>query len=305
MRSFFTRYFSTATTNPKSTLADLEKNGDNSVINPLPEPNKPPKLLKFQTLIGIRSPVLLRSDPSIFRPAPNQGIYQRTVDEEKKVKFQYDVSKYVVNIGGMLQIVLGAALTALGAAAGPSGAVTVLGAANTVIAGLLTYLKGQGLPIRLEQYLHLLRTLREHIEERERELLEPDCPLDVDEEINRIARMYQEVRQTAEDNAPGTVLPPRGAITSLLKKPDINRSDVPAPRGDKSAAAMLASGLQDLASFGKHAANEGRAEVEERMEREKADLGTVVDKERQQWGAEIQHLGEMAKDALHLGKRSQ
>ncbi|KAL9013765.1 MAG: hypothetical protein Q9180_008988, partial [Flavoplaca navasiana] len=212
MRSPFTRYFSTTTTNPRSTLADLEKNGDNSVNSPLPEPNKPPKLLKFQTLIGIRFPIL-RSDPSIFRPAPDQGIYQRTVNEEKKVKFQYDVSKYVVNIGGMLQIVLGAALTALGAAAGPSGAVTVLGAANTVIAGLLTYLKGQGLPIRLEQYLHLLRTLREHTEERERELLEPDYPLDVDEEIDRIARMYQEVRQTAEDNAPGTVLPPRGAIT--------------------------------------------------------------------------------------------
>ena len=131
----------------------------------------------------------------------------------------------------MLQIALGAALTTLGAAARPSGAVTVLSAANTVITGLLSYLKGQGLPIRLELYLHWLRTLREHIEERERELLEQDCPLDVDEEINRIARMYQEVRQTAEDNAPGTVLPLRGAITSLLKKPDINRSDVPAPRG--------------------------------------------------------------------------
>ena len=47
------------------------------------------------------------------------------------------------------------------------------------MAGTLTYLKGQGLPQRLEQYLHLLRTLREHIEEREREFLEPDCLLDV------------------------------------------------------------------------------------------------------------------------------
>lgn len=178
----------------------------------------------------------------------------------------------------MLQIVLGAALTALGAAAGPSAVVMVLGAANTVIAGLLTYLKGQGLPTRLEQYLHLLRTLREHIEEREREFLEPDCPLDVDEEIQLIARMYQEVRQTAEDNAPGTVLPPRGAITSLLKKPDINRSEVPAPRGDKNPATMLASGLQDLAAFGHHAAHEGQAEIERRVEKEKLAAGEAVDK---------------------------
>ncbi len=56
--------------------------------------------------------------------------------------------------------------------------------------------------------------------------------MDVDEEIKRVAKMYQEVRQTAEDNAPGTVLPPRGVIAPLLKKPDINRSDVLAPRGD-------------------------------------------------------------------------
>ena len=288
----------------QSTPADLEKHADNSGNNQaILEHSRPPRLIKFQTLIGIHSPVLLRSEPSIHRPAANQGIYQRTVDEETKVKFQYEVSNYVVNVGGMLQIVLGAALTALGAAAGPSGAVTVLGAANTVTAGLLTYLKGQGLPSRMEQYLHLLRTLREHIEERERELLEPDCPLAMDEEINRIARMYQEVRQTAQDNAPGTVLPPRGAITSLLKKPDINRSDVPAPRGDKDSTAMLATGLQDLAAFGKHAAHEGQAEVEEWIGKEKAAAGAMVDKEKQQLGAEIQHLSEMAKDALNLGKK--
>ena len=187
----------------------------------------------------------------------------------------------MVNTFYMLQIIVGAALTALGAAKGPAAAVTFLGAVNTVVAGLLTYLKGQGLPTRLEQYLHLLRTLREHIEAREREFLEPECPLDVDEEIDRVTRMYQEVRQTAQDNAPGTVLPPRGAITSLLKKPDIDRSDVPAPRGDKTAGEMLKTGLQDLASLGHHAgpsaaergeahlvgAKEGMKGVESEMER--------------------------------------
>lgn len=162
----------------------------------------------------------------------------------------------MVNTFYMLQIIVGAALTALGAAKGPAAAVTFLGAVNTVVAGLLTYLKGQGLPTRLEQYLHLLRTLREHIEAREREFLEPECPLDVDEEIERVTKMYQEVRQTAQDNAPGTVLPPRGAITSLLKKPDIDRSDVPAPRGDKTAGEMLKTGLQDLASLRHRDGNE-------------------------------------------------
>ena len=116
--------------------------------------------------------------------------------------------------------------------------------------------------------------------------------------------MHQAVRQTAEDDAPGTVLPPRGAITGLLKKPDTSRSEVTAPRGDKSAAAMLASGLQDLASFGKHAACEGCGHVEDRIEKEKVSAGTVMEKEKQHLKAEIEHLGEMAKDVLHIGMRT-
>ncbi|KAL8947804.1 MAG: hypothetical protein Q9222_005952 [Ikaeria aurantiellina] len=274
MRFSLKRFAPTFVTTPQSTLTDLEKN-HNPLANNAPPVGKPPNLLKFQILTGISSPSILRSDPTAFRPAPNQGIYQRTVDEESKVKFQYDISKYIVNSGGMLQIVVGAALTALGAAAGPSAAVTILGAVNTVIAGLLTYLKGQGLPTRLEQYLHLLRTLREHVEEREREFLEPDCSLDVD-----------------------------GRDPTLLKKPDIHRSEVAAPRGDKSPAAMLASGLQDLATFGHHAGHDERQRVEERLMKEREAAEAVVEKEREHLGDEIQHLGHMAKDALDFRKRA-
>lgn len=246
----------------------------------------PPRLLKFQNLVGICSPTVLRANPTLARPANNEGIYKRTVNEEAKIKFQHAVSNYMVNTFFMLQIIVGAALTALGAAKGPPAAVTFLGAVNTVVAGLLTYLKGQGLPMRLEQYLHLLRTLREHIEAREREFLEPECPLDIDEEIERVTKMYQEVRQTAQDNAPGTVLPPRGAITSLLKKPDINRSDVPAPTGEKTAGDTLKTGLQDLAAFSKHASDSA-------AERGEAHLGTAKKGE-----SEMERLGGMAKDTI-------
>ena len=311
MRIPFRKYIPTSTTTSQPTLAsdDIEKNGGSHTV-PAAIVNAesiqlPPKLQKFQLLTGISSSSLLRSNPTLPRPAPNQGIYKRTVDEEAQVKLRYQVSNYVVNIGGMLLIVVGAALTALGAANGPSGAVTVLGALNTIVAGLLTYLKGQGLPMRLEQYLHLLRTLREHIEERERDFLEPDCPLDVDLEIQRIAKMYQEVRQTAEDNAPGTVLPPRGVITSLLKKPDINRSDVLAPTGDKTPTAILTSGLQDLASFGQQAEHMGKEKVETDMQRRKHDIMDtvkegkgVVEHAKRDIGDEIKRLGDVAKETF-------
>lgn len=216
-----------------------------------------PKLIKFQNRIGIQS--VRTVIPG--RPAPNPGIYKRTIDEESKAHFGYLLTTYIVNSFFLLQIIVGAALTALGAAGGPSTAVTVLGATNTIVAGILTYLKGQGLPARLEQATHLLRTLREHIEERERELTESDCTLDVDEVVQSIVQMYKEVRQTAQDNAPGTVLAPKGAIATLIKKTE-SGNHVPTPEGMggkslgdrlkeaqtaiKDAAPAMQHGLEDI-----------------------------------------------------------
>ena len=286
------KHTSTDTSKPASSDIgqDIEKQvraEDLTIDNPA-RPFIPPKLAKFQNLVGICSPNVLRPHPALTRPASNEGVYKRTVDEESRVRFQYEASNYVVNISGMLQIVVGAAVTALGAANGPKAAVTVLGAANTIMAGMLTYLKGQGLPYRLEQYLHLLRTLREHIEERERELMEPDCPLDVDEEIKSIIKMYQEVRQSKEDNAPGSVIPPRGLITSLLEKPDIKRSEVAAPRGDKEPSQLLATGLQDLASYRDYAEGAAEHKAAEAKSTAEADVRSAL-------GAEITHLGDIAK----------
>ena len=62
--------------------------------------------------------------------------------------------------------------------------ITVLGSINTVIAGVQTYLKGQGLPNRVQQYGFGLRKLREHIEDLERHFAQPGCKLDIDHEIS-------------------------------------------------------------------------------------------------------------------------
>ena len=245
-------------------------------------PAPPTALLQFQALTGIVSPTyfngppitkgLLRSStvlPSVSsfnphapsRPAPNHGIYKRTVDEEIKAHFHYNLSKWAVNVFYLLQIIIGAALTALGAAKGPSGAVTVLGAMNTIIAGLLTYLKGQGLPLRLEAYVNQLRALREHIEERERRFMTSDgAGLSVEDEVSRIWEMYQEVRQNAQDKRPGTVKPTRGKNNNILQKPDIERKDVIQPVGDKSPMDVLKHGIQDLREYRSHQQDDRTAE---------------------------------------------
>lgn len=285
----------------------------------------PPKLSKFQNLVGIQSTRTAISG----RPAPNPGIYKRTVDEESSVHFHFLLTTYIVNVFFMLQIIVGAALTALGAAKGPPAVVTVLGAVNTIIAGILTYLKGQGLPTRLEQNLHLLRTLREHIEEREREFTEPDCTLDVDEVVQSILQMYKEVRQTAEDNTPGTVLPPKGAIASLVKKTEAG-NHVPTSEGMggksladrfkeaesavKHAAPVMSHGLEDLRSVKDKAQREidveqGRmrdlgkvvpsntAEVKDSIHPEKVtrDQTAEVDEEVRRQSSDLQDVGKVPK----------
>jgi hypothetical protein len=189
------------------TVPDIEMNGealaDDKPQQTLQRPRLNTQLTVFREIVGINPAPALGIGKS-KRPAPNKGIYQRTCQAESKARLQYYACAATFNTCFLLQIVVAAALTAIGAAKGPHIAVTVLGAVNTVIAGILTYLKGQGLPNRLRQYQSELRKVREYIEERERDFSRLDCKLDLDHEIAIIWRLYEAVRQNNEDNFPDT-----------------------------------------------------------------------------------------------------
>ena len=186
-------------------VPDIEMNGtaqaDQKPHRPLQEPRRNIQLTIFREIVGI-NPTPALDFGSTQRPAENKGLYRRTCQAESKVRLQYYACAATFNTCFLLQIVVAAALTAIGAANGPHLAVTVLGAVNTVVAGVLTYLKGQGLPNRLRQYQSELRKVREYIEERERDFSRLDCTLNLDDEIAIIFRMYEAVRQNQEDNSP-------------------------------------------------------------------------------------------------------
>ena len=148
------------------------------------------------------------------RPAPNIGIYNRVATEEHKAKLQYYVSALVINMCLLSQVVLASALTALGAGNGSHTQITALGAANTVIAAILTFTKGSGLPNRLRQYQCTLRKVREYIEQRERDFAQLDCQLDLDHEMTIIKGMYEQARVNDENNDPGTYHNPTAASTA-------------------------------------------------------------------------------------------
>jgi len=90
----------------------------------------------------------------------------------------------------------------MGAANSNHVGVTAFGAINTVIAGLLTYLKGSGLPNRLRYYENEWKKIREYIEQKERDFSRPDCVLDVQDVVRQVEAMYEEVRADIQMNTP-------------------------------------------------------------------------------------------------------
>ncbi|KAL2831729.1 hypothetical protein BDW59DRAFT_124130 [Aspergillus cavernicola] len=156
------------------------------------------KLLVFRALTGIDGAPALNVLQHIPRTAPNVGIYSRVVKAETKAASRYRFHATLINTCLGIQIVVAAALTALGAARGPHNAITAFGAINTIVAGILTYLKGSGLPDRLKHYQNEWRNIREYIEQRERELCLYGCELDVEEEIQIVEQMYEGVKREIE-----------------------------------------------------------------------------------------------------------
>jgi hypothetical protein len=171
------------------------------------------KLATFRHLVGIQSS--RASGPTHGglprlnfdgRAAPNLGMYNRVVRRERQAKRSYKFASVLINSCLGVQIVVAAALTALGAANSSHRAVTAFGAINTVIAGMLTYLKGSGLPNRIRYYENSWKRVREYIEQRERDFSRPDCNLDVYETVSIIESMYEEVKTDVQTNTPDSYI---------------------------------------------------------------------------------------------------
>ncbi|OAL50623.1 hypothetical protein IQ07DRAFT_599716 [Pyrenochaeta sp. DS3sAY3a] len=136
------------------------------------------------------------------RAAPNLGIYNRVCHREQQAKRGYKFASVMINSCLGVQIIVAAALTAMGAANTNHVGITAFGAINTVIAGLLTYLKGSGLPNRIRWYENEWKKVREYIEQRERDFSRPDCRLNVEEVVAVVEAMYEEVKADIQTNTP-------------------------------------------------------------------------------------------------------
>ncbi|KAJ9138492.1 hypothetical protein NKR23_g8547 [Pleurostoma richardsiae] len=160
---------------PQSQTPQLPK-ADTDTSWPAPAGLHPPgpndeNLLIFRQALGISQPLPSSGDGG---PALEEGrraatgIYASVIHQQRSKRIQHAVVSVVLYTCHVAQVVLGAALTALGpSAARHARAITLLGAANTVVAGLLALAKGQGQPERLRKDEVGYRRLRDWIEETE------------------------------------------------------------------------------------------------------------------------------------------
>ncbi|TVY29680.1 hypothetical protein LHYA1_G000920, partial [Lachnellula hyalina] len=159
----------------------------------------------FRLLVGIISHPSMGPNskhPAGNRPAPNLGIYARVVHNEMTAKTGYKRMSVLINGCLGLQIIVAASLVALGASNSSHSTVTAFGAINTVIAGILTFLKGSGLPNRMKYYQNEWKKIREYIEQRERDFSRPNCGLDPYSVVATVEAMYEEVKLDTEANTP-------------------------------------------------------------------------------------------------------
>ena len=179
-------------------------------------------LLKFRRAIGINtaasdSPAYL-SDLENARQSA-RGLYKQVLTLRQFKNRLHRVFEAIFYSALGTQIVLGAVLTALGPVAKlHSRAITILGIFNTSIAGLLTILKGQGVPERFRKDEYQMKKVQNYIEEMDVRLSVGGADEFTGEELDQVAQETWARYNAAVDGAE------RNKLSVSFKRKDSWRS---------------------------------------------------------------------------------
>ena len=200
----------------------------------------------FCMLVGI--PPFGKVDAS--HPSINdRALYKRVTRKHKSQNLTYNFTAALSNTLLLSQVVLGATLTALGASESSHILITIFGVLNTIIAGLVAYLKSRGQPMRARMFRDDLEHVVNEIENSKTmwlgiknkihgyDEIDVDDKVSVRSEVARLTRLYEsQVKKHAQNNPDlyntgGTVLDP---ITGLRARPAAGAQlpqGVPIPAG--------------------------------------------------------------------------
>ncbi|KAH1863062.1 hypothetical protein KXX01_003123 [Aspergillus fumigatus] len=137
------------------------------------------RLADFQVLLGTHGstarssptrriwspwvPLWMKSDSR--EPQDAMAIYPKIVSEEKSTLRQLYTFEILVYACLVLQLIISSSLVVISAISGDHHiVVAVLGALTAIITGVLSLIKGQGQPMRLINYAHSLKEVRDDIE---------------------------------------------------------------------------------------------------------------------------------------------
>lgn len=160
---------------------------------------------------SVMSDIFVPSRAAAYRHR-NRGLYDRCISQDMKMRVMYSFSHYMITFLYLLQILVAATLTGLSSYTNTAGiALTTLGAINTVLAGILAWLNGQGMPVRYRRARDQFREVVRAIEDAERMFSTIDYmewepgtrPTPVGER-DRLFRLYEKARQDEEANYPDT-----------------------------------------------------------------------------------------------------
>jgi len=160
---------------------------------------------------SVMSDIFVPSRAAAYRHR-NRGLYDRCISQDMKMRVMYSFSHYMISFLYLLQILVAATLTGLSSYTNTAGvALTTLGAINTVLAGILAWLNGQGMPVRYRRSRDQFREVVRAIEDAERLFSTIDY-MDWPEgtrptpagERDRLFKMYEKARQDQEANYPDT-----------------------------------------------------------------------------------------------------
>lgn len=154
---------------------------------------------QFCRLVGI--PPSDRPDDAHVQVQP-KTLYGRALALKKSQGRVYQFTAWVSNSLLLAQVVLGATLTALGASESSHVLITLFGVMNTIIAGVVAYLKSQGQPMRARSYRDDLERVVDEIENSEimwlgiskhmlgYDDIDTDKEVTVRSEVARLTRLY-------------------------------------------------------------------------------------------------------------------
>lgn len=166
---------------------------------------------QFCHLIGTR-PLTLPPD-SKHKPHP-ESLYYRATAQRTQQHITYMFTAALTNTLIMAQIVLGAALTGLGASNASGVLVTIFGAANTIIAGAIAFLKSRGQPMRARMFRDDLERVVDEIENSAimwlgisknvhgYDAIDIDDQVTVRSEVARLTRLFDKAVKTNTLNDP-------------------------------------------------------------------------------------------------------